>query len=298
MAGKSMKGGAKNGAISIAMFFVLIGVLLAWARVNNINSLETARDYFKAWSDKTNEKIDECKFGELKWECRPGENPNNPYSPPKPGSPTKPGGNDGISWSPGGPDSPGGEMTPPGGTTGDLTLSADAKKFTQELGTIQVKAPSVVNYTRGEWRHWNGSPCNTRADVLVRDGANVKVNKTKSSCSIVSGEWISPYDNKTLKNSIELDIDHVIPLSYAARHGGQAWPATKKTEFANDMSNLIAVTASENRKKSDKGPAEYMPPSKEFHCSYSKVWISTAKKYSLSITAKDKTALQEGLKQC
>lgn len=180
-----------------------------------------------------------------------------------------------------------------------------------------------VGYSRSEWKHWvrygDNSCWNTREEVLrinaipgtvklldssKRPTSNVKtacaigVNNKGTLTTVNSGKWIDPYSGETFTDSSKLDIDHIIPLSKAARSGGQAWSAKNKQQFANDIENLLAVSAKENRGKSDKGPGEYMPKDKSYHCQYSKSYISIAYKYNLTINKKDYEALKKALKSC
>lgn len=184
-----------------------------------------------------------------------------------------------------------------------------------------------VGYSRKEWKHWTGNknkPClNTRSEILHRDavpGTVKYIDKKKNStdnyeeaCAIGipvekkgkivietdgAGEWIDPYSGKKITNSREIDIDHVIPLSNAARRGGQDWSAEKKEEFANDPDNLLATSAKENRSKGDKGPGKYMPPLKSYHCQYAKTYTSLSYKYDLTITKSDYKVLNEAIQKC
>ena len=182
-----------------------------------------------------------------------------------------------------------------------------------------------VGYSRKDWKHWSTyKPCwNVRNEVLNRDAVpgTVKfVDRQKNvtenydeACAIgvpiedngkikvdtsKAGEWIDPYSGKKITDSSTIDIDHIVPLSNAARNGGQEWTNEKKEEFANDLDNLIATSAKENRAKGDKGPGEYMPPNKSYHCQYAKSYISIAYKYELTITDSDYKVLSETIQAC
>lgn len=90
-----------------------------------------------------------------------------------------------------------------------------------------------------------------------------------------------------------------MPLSYANSHGAAGWDKDKKEEFANDLTTqLVLVSAKENRTKSDSGASEYMPPNESYHCRYAYRWVKTVDKYDLSITEKDKEVLEEALHTC
>lgn len=69
---------------------------------------------------------------------------------------------------------------------------------------------STSGYSRDLFPHWitiSGS-CNTREQVLKRDGTSVVVD---SSCAATSGRWYSPYDGATWTAASDVDIDHVVP---------------------------------------------------------------------------------------
>lgn len=210
-----------------------------------------------------------------------------------------------------------------------LVNKDESQKMLTTLKTVSDKEDEAkdVSYSRKEWKHWLGSknnPCwNTREEVLYRDaipGSLKFVDKNKKvvkeyekACAIGSpveksdkikietedsGKWIDPYSGKKIKDSGEIDVDHIIPLSNAARNGGQKWTLKEKESFANDLSNLLATSAKENRSKGDKGPGKYMPPSKDYHCQYAKSYITLSYKYDLTITKSDYKALSKAVKSC
>lgn len=171
-----------------------------------------------------------------------------------------------------------------------------------------------VPYDRYEWRHWdNVTSCWTvREEVLYRDAKKdealtlldrdgVRTNDKANACEITGGTWVDPYTGETFTNPSDLDIDHMIALGYTARAGGQEWSSDKKMDYANDLTyeyHLIAVSASANRSKSDKGPSEWVPKREEFHCQYAIAWTVIANKWELSLNAPDKAEIQTLLKKC
>ena len=79
--------------------------------------------------------------------------------------------------------------TPPG-----IPSAATART---QLGSLRVAADgSMTGYSRDLFPHWHTvtGACNTREQVLKRDGTNVV---TDSSCAATSGRWFSPYDGAT-----------------------------------------------------------------------------------------------------
>lgn len=49
--------------------------------------------------------------------------------------------------------------------------------------------------------------------VLKRDSSSAVV--TSGSCTIVSGDWLSPYDGAEWTAPGDVDIDHMVPLANA-----------------------------------------------------------------------------------
>lgn len=288
------KSGFGNSVVTLIITLVIAGGVLGWLKVNNITTVDGVYDYFKSLSDKTRE---DCGAENLDWRCKGDGTVEPPDGNNPKGTTPKPSGKNNQ---PKTSNPKNGEAPKPPESNSVLPLDSNKDNFKAALNKLKVSEPKKVNYVRSEWKHWSGTPCDTRRQVLERDGKDVKLNKSNGRCTVTSGSWTDRYhkDKTVYTDQMKIDIDHVIPLSYAAQHGGQAWPKAKKEAFANDKSQLLAVSASENRSKGDKGPADYMPSNKSFECTYSKIWISTATKYNLTITDKDKKALDSGLILC
>ena len=133
----------------------------------------------------------------------------------------------------------------------------------------------------------------TRAEILISQ-SQVKVEfATSRDCRVIKGSWIGRLTGALLSDASDVDIDHIIPLSYAHRHGGFSWSPSKKKQFANDPINLIPAYDVENRKKSDKGPSEYLPSDKKLACAYIKKWEMIRIKYDLNIAPDDKVIIRD-----
>ena len=183
------------------------------------------------------------------------------------------------------------------------------EEMKMKLEGIEIGNAEKIDYNRADWKHWtprDRNCWNTREAVLMRDAKDITLLDSKKiptsdqtkACHVISGTWVDPYSGKTILSPKELDVDHIIPLSYAARHGGNDWDIETKELFANDMENLLAVSSTENRRKSDKGPSKYMPENTRFHCEYSIKFINIADKYALHVTGADKRALDAALTTC
>lgn len=164
--------------------------------------------------------------------------------------------------------------------------------------TVAADGPST-GYSRDLFPHWStvSGACNTREQVLKRDGTNVVVD---SSCAATSGRWYSPYDGATWSAASDVDIDHIIPLSNAWKTGANSWTTSKRQQFANDLSGpqLIAVTDNVNQAKGDQTPATWKPPLTSYHCTYARMWIGSKYKWGLRVNSAEKSALSSMLNSC
>jgi hypothetical protein len=87
-----------------------------------------------------------------------------------------------------------------------------------------------------------------------------------------------------------------VALAEAWDSGARDWSDQRREEFANDLSfsgSLVAVSAESNRSKSDKDPAEWLPPDASFHCQYFSLWIEVKTRWDLSVDDQELSALQE-----
>ncbi|MBQ1042750.1 MULTISPECIES: HNH endonuclease family protein [unclassified Micromonospora] len=182
--------------------------------------------------------------------------------------------------------------TPPG-----IPSQATAQS---QLNALTVAAQgSMAGYSRDLFPHWitiTGA-CNTREQVLKRDGTSVVVN---SSCAATSGRWYSPYDGATWYAASDVDIDHVVPLAEAWRSGANSWTTSRRQSFANDLTRpqLIAVTDNVNQAKGDQDPSTWQPPLTSYRCTYSKMWITVKYNWGLTLQSSEKSALQSMLNTC
>lgn len=280
-------GGMKRVFGSIFGFILAGGLIFAWANVNDVKSPEEVIDYARAYSDY----VSGCMQGEVQWDCdnflptdkRDVVNGNT-------------GGDSGSSGNSDGSENGSGESAPPIGAEAPANPDRYAAALST-LDSIPVAEEQEVDYDRSDWKHWIGGRCDSvREQVLRESGENVKLDE--DGCKVASGTWVGPYNGETITSPKSIDIDHVIPLSYANSQGGNKWDAKKKEQFANDKRFLLATSASENRRKSDKGPSDYMPPNEEFHCEYSSIFVEASQEYGLSLPKDDVNTLRKTLRSC
>lgn len=140
-------------------------------------------------------------------------------------------------------------------------------------------------YSRKFYRHWIDADhdCqNTRAEVLISSSLVPVKFKAGRECLVVSGKWQDPYSGKFFTRAKSLDIDHIVPLKAAHSMGASSWSKAKRERFANDSDNLLAVSASLNRRKGAKSPGQWMPPNPAFGCEYLSRWKRLMIKYDLT----------------
>lgn len=103
---------------------------------------------------------------------------------------------------------------------------------------------------------------------------------------VLNGAWEDPYTGNTLTDPSSLDIDHVVPLKEAHESGAWKWGSEEKRAYANNLTNsmsLIGVLNSANRAKSDRDPANWMPPNELYRCEYIKSWVVVKEMYGLTM---------------
>lgn len=166
------------------------------------------------------------------------------------------------------------------------------------LNSLPVSAERNAGYDRNLFDHWSdldGDGCDTREEVLIDER---KVG-TVAGCRVVGGRWVSLFDGDSTRNPSSFDIDHFVPLKEAWGSGAWRWSSAKRKRFANDLGyagSLVAVSASSNRSKSDRDPAEWLPEQKL--CRYAKTWIAVKYRWRLSVDSQEKSELRRILSRC
>ncbi|MFM9376623.1 HNH endonuclease family protein [Gordonia sp. VNK21] len=150
----------------------------------------------------------------------------------------------------------------------------------------------------------SGNGCDTRNDVLARD-LQVTARTPTSSCptAVAAGRLRSPYTGADLvfrrgRGSAAVQIDHVVPLSYAWDMGAWSWTAATRTALANDPANLLAVDAASNQAKSDAEPARWMPALRGFRCPYAVQFVAVLSAYRLPVDEPSRRVLASALERC
>ena len=169
------------------------------------------------------------------------------------------------------------------------------------IQTVQSQFPlPAEKYDRKKhfagWIHFadSNSCLDTRGLVLQRDSAS---NITTSpNCVVIGGDWHDPYTDNTFTSSKDIQIDHVVPLKHAYMTGAFEWDRKKRCQYANNLSNnfhLLSVNGTENMRKGDRSPLEYVPPNQKFTCEYLKVWLEIKYLWNLRMTPRESDKIHE-----
>lgn len=151
------------------------------------------------------------------------------------------------------------------------------------------------------WSDVDHNGCDTRNDILQRDLDNKQL---EGNCTVLKGTLDDPYTGKTIaftrgkESSMAVQIDHIVPLSYAWQTGANKWNDAKRAQFANDPSNLLAVDGPTNGKKSDKGLSDFLPPDTKYQCKYVQQFKAITEKYQLELKAADIQKYKEVSAKC
>ncbi|MGK5113074.1 GmrSD restriction endonuclease domain-containing protein [Geodermatophilus sp. CPCC 205506] len=154
------------------------------------------------------------------------------------------------------------------------------------------------------WVDTDRNGCDTRNDVLARDLTGETFRPGTRNCVVLSGTLADPYSGRTIEfrrgegTSEQVQIDHVVALSDAWQKGAQGWDAARRTEFANDPLNLLAVDGPLNQQKSDGDAATWLPPSRGYRCAYVARQVAVKATYGLWVTQGEHDAIADVLAGC
>ncbi|MCR1163654.1 S-layer homology domain-containing protein [Paenarthrobacter sp. UW852] len=194
-----------------------------------------------------------------------------------------------------------------------LSLTASAAVFLPQTATasdtasvatlfssLTVTQETNTGYNRDLFQHWvdaDNDGCDTRSEVLQQESLT-PVTFNPGNCTVATGQWNSWYDGATWTNASDVDIDHLVPLAEAWGSGASAWTAEQRRDYANDLTldvGLEAVTDNVNQSKSDRDPAEWMPPLAGTACRYATDWVLVKYRWQLTMDAAESAAVSNTL---
>lgn len=196
----------------------------------------------------------------------------------------------------------GSPATSPAASPTPAPSAADQLPYAEAVARLAVMGEYRDGYDRDLFRHWvdaDGDGCDTREEVLMAEAVVAPVRG--AGCALSGGSWTSAYDGLVVAGPRALDIDHLVPLAEAWDSGASLWSPARRQGFANDLGfdrALIAVSAASNRSKSDRDPAEWLPPLASARCAYLADWVAVKLRWSLSADAAERLALVSAGSSC
>ena len=172
-----------------------------------------------------------------------------------------------------------------------------------QLATIPVAKERPARYKRSlfpEGKDVDKDGCKTRQEVLIRDSSTF-AQVAQPGCEVTAGDWLSAYDAKSWISPGDVEVDHVVSLKEVWDSGGYAWSTTKRSDYANDVTNpltLRVVTKSLNRQKRDKDPSNWLPPQVSYRCTYLENWVAIKARWGLSMDSSEFGRVKKLLTGC
>ncbi|MFE3292254.1 DUF1524 domain-containing protein [Rhodococcus sp. NPDC059234] len=146
--------------------------------------------------------------------------------------------------------------------------------------------------------------CDTRNDILRRDLSDVALKPGSNGCTVLTGTLADSYTGTTIAftrgsgTSNAVEIDHMVALSDSWQKGAQQLDDQARRNLANDPRNLQAVDGPTNQRKGDGDAATWLPPNKEYRCTYVARQIEVKAAYGLWVTAAERDAMARVLETC
>lgn len=193
----------------------------------------------------------------------------------------------------------------PAGPTVAATPPGSAAAAVAAL-VIKGRAP-MTGYDRAAfgpaWTDTDANGCDQRNDVLRRDLNSKTLKGGTHGCTVMTGVLHDPYTGQTVAfrrttGSSPIQIDHVVPEANAWVTGAQAWTTAKRTRFANDPLNLLAVGAAVNESKGAGDAATWLPPVTSYRCTYIARQVAVKRKYGAWVTPAEHAAMTRILAGC
>ncbi|HUR76506.1 MAG TPA: DUF1524 domain-containing protein [Acidimicrobiales bacterium] len=179
-------------------------------------------------------------------------------------------------------------------------VAQSAYDIITKLDKLPVRDERSFGYTRyrfGLWTDEDGDGCTKRDDVVILQAVQVVRG---SACEIVSGRWVSPYDNATIQNPDLVDVDHVVALLEAWESGAYKWTDAQRNAYKNDIADfaVLAVSDESADDKDDRDPADWLPSNDEFVCRYLQTWVDVKTKWNLAVNASERESIAAAALNC
>jgi hypothetical protein len=178
----------------------------------------------------------------------------------------------------------------------------EAYDIIAKLDKLPVSDERTLGYARyryGLWSDEDGDGCTTRDDLIVSQA--VEAVRRTDPCRIVSGHWLSPYDNATIDNPDEVRVDHVVGLYEAWKSGAYKWTDAQRNAYLNDVKDkgaVLAVSRISAEDKDGRDPADWLPTNEAFRCDYLQTWVDLKTAWKLSVDAGERESIAGAALNC
>lgn len=185
-----------------------------------------------------------------------------------------------------------------------LLIACDGARPAADLSpptTATTPSSSVRSFRRPNWTDADHDCQSTRMEVLAAEATGPLAFEDDRRCKISRGTWRCPYTGELFDDPHELDIDHLVPLKNAWESGANSWTEDRWRSYANELEHpehLVAVSASANRSKGDRGPDEWLPPLAEYRCTYVQEWVGIKLRWGLGASRAETEATERVLALC
>ena len=163
-----------------------------------------------------------------------------------------------------------------------------------QLNALTIAPENVISpYDRDEFPHW---------DDEDGDGLNTRLEDLQAQ-KVGDAGWYSRWDGIWYEgegglSAPSFDIDHIVALSEAWDSGASEWDAYDRDIFADDLLNLVAVSASSNRSKGGRDAGEWLPSNPLGKCFLTIRVIQVKSKWELSIDQVEYDVLKNLVTDC
>ena len=180
---------------------------------------------------------------------------------------------------------------------GRLPMTQNFKKRIQQSAiSSQSHSHILREFNPQEWPHFSKLQ---RSDLDVRNyflkvTSEVDVTIDRFN-QVVSGKWRCPFTGNTMFRPDELSVIHIVPLRYAHDNGGAKLSRAIKTQFANDVSNLIVVHNDVKNDRDERG-LSWTPNINK--CWYVHRFNKSIEKYKLAYSNGDQDLIEQLMQIC
>ena len=198
----------------------------------------------------------------------------------------------------------------------DVDSAATALVKIGSLAVVEYDNSCTGSYDRDEWKHWSsvgpedgeppGTNLNTRHNELRKESLTA-VTYSDSNRSVISGLWDLVYVEGTTTEPSDLDAEHVLPLANVhvrACSAGIVLTESEKKVIANDPVLVFVTDDGANQSRGAKSWAAspygdgWFPPNANVHCDWLQIQIQLLNKYSLPVSAEEKSVAKTKLENC